>query len=250
MFGMGELKGIEYIANGREMNCACGAAVERCEVWSHVLSAVDDGMHVSIRQKMLDVLTGRARYFAKTGEIDNATYIRQQEAVYTALQARTGAKVLIDSSKMPERPMLLEGSKVVAPIMLHIIRDPRAVTWSYVRKYGKWSSHLFPWLKSNQKIEILKRRFQGKVVTIRYEDLVADPEKVLREVMTVIGLDFAPTMLAYRDAAQHQLAGNRMRLKKEGGISRDTSWEKDMPRGLRTIVSAVSAPLARKYGYR
>lgn len=249
VFGIGELKGLENHAKGKTVTCACGSEVGACPIWRHVLDSTGDA-EVTIRQSGIDLVLGRDVYRTDSGVLDNQTYLLRQEAIYSAIRNRTNAAVIVDSTKMPERAMLLEQSDVVSPMILHIVRDPRAVTWSYVRKYGKWVLHLTPWLRANLKIELLKRRFSGDTVRIRYEDLVTAPERVLGEIMKPLQLEFEAAMLEYRQAEQHQVAGNRMRLSKEGGITLDTSWQKDMPSGLKAMVSAVSFPLLKTYGYR
>ena len=42
----------------------------------------------------------------------------------------------------------------------------------------------------------------GRVTTVLYEDLVAHPEAVIREVMDACGLDFEPGVLRFQDAAK------------------------------------------------
>jgi hypothetical protein len=50
---------------------------------------------------------------------------------------------------------------------------------------------------------------------------------------------------------RHQLYGNRMRAASLSlaEVKEDTGWTRDMPRAYRSLVSALTAPLRRRYGY-
>jgi len=50
---------------------------------------------------------------------------------------------------------------------------------------------------------------------------------------------------------RHQLYGNRMRSASLSlaEVKEDTGWTRDMPPVYRSLVSALTAPLRRRYGY-
>ena len=50
---------------------------------------------------------------------------------------------------------------------------------------------------------------------------------------------------------RHQLYGNRMRSASLSlaEVKEDTGWMRDMPRVYRSLVSGLTAPLRRRYGY-
>ncbi|MFC1529698.1 sulfotransferase [Gemmatimonadota bacterium] len=84
--------------------------------------------------------------------------------------------------------------------MVQLIRDPRDVAVSY-QSYagGAWkysaSEHISLWQRS---IELSRRhneRYKEHYISVRYEDLVSDPETTVREVCATLALEFNSTML-------------------------------------------------------
>jgi Sulfotransferase family len=95
---------------------------------------------------------------------------------------------------------------------VHLIRDARAVALSRVKMVeGRGEKPPHPagvagrWAK-----RIRQARVEGEALAgyleIRYEDLVADTERTLREVCEFVDLDFDPVMLDYHEHASERLA--------------------------------------------
>jgi hypothetical protein len=87
---------------------------------------------------------------------------------------------------------------------------------------------------------------------VRYEDLVADSERVLRQVCDFVGLDFRPEMLSYREEDLERIPLTRkMRV---GGAARPPGpsgrdWRSQMtPRQL-AVVEAVAGDELVAFGY-
>ncbi len=84
----------------------------------------------------------------------------------------------------------LHGKKVI-----FILRDGRSCVISKINRTGvdiAWACSR--WLFSAKVYRYL-REHQGNWHTLKYEDLVADPEKTTRGICTFLGLDFEPGML-------------------------------------------------------
>ena len=135
-----------------------------------------------------------------------------------------------------------------------MVRDGRGVTWSYVRKYHKLIPYFFTWFLSNLKIEVFRRRFRGKFIYLRYEDLVDDPQSILQKLCSEFGIEYEPGMLEYDTQEHHQIEGNRMRFVPGHTIYRDDKWRREMPTGLRAGFSIcfgwLNAKYARKRSFR
>jgi hypothetical protein len=87
--------------------------------------------------------------------------------------------------------------------MVHMIRDPRdrsevAMTKSRYRK-GKVGWSTARWLYSAALAQENQDRYPDRYQVIRYEILVAEPEKTLRTICAFLGEDYRPRML---DAAR------------------------------------------------
>ena len=154
---------------------------------------------------------------------------------------------------------------------VHLIRDGRDVALSLVDVHfgpshvaeaaEKWSS------------EIAKARRQGKrlgnYTEIRYEDLIADPEPVLREVCEATDLPWDDAMLTYQERAGERIGEIHRDFDRSGGdtvsaetraqhqanvskplqSSRAARWKTDMsPEDLATFES-IAGEMLDELGY-
>ncbi len=83
---------------------------------------------------------------------------------------------------------------------IHIYRDPRSVMSSWKKTaYQTEHQHLntfFNWLDSAQCVERYSRELPAsKYLPIKYEDIMAEPEKHTRQLCEFIGVDFQAEML-------------------------------------------------------
>jgi hypothetical protein len=92
---------------------------------------------------------------------------------------------------------------------IHITRDYRAHIASMVRaKFESpiYSSLAFRWKFMNKAVDNHKKSNPAKFYTLRYEDLVSNPEKYLREICVFLGIDFSFEMLNYHSKLDQMLA--------------------------------------------
>ncbi len=84
--------------------------------------------------------------------------------------------------------------------IIHLLRDPRDVARSSIGM--GWSGNVYHgvdhWIASERSMEALRNAFpRTEILTIRNEDLVADPEVALTRVCAFIGAPYDPKMLDY-----------------------------------------------------
>jgi hypothetical protein len=88
--------------------------------------------------------------------------------------------------------------------MIHMVRDPRdryeAATSSRQRRVGRAGMAAARWLASAELGQRNLRRYAGRYAIVRYEALMAERERTLREVCAFIGEEFAPAMLTLEGA--------------------------------------------------
>jgi len=91
---------------------------------------------------------------------------------------------------------------------VHIIRDGRDVSLSHMRM--NWGPETYAESAKLWRNRIRKARKMAPSIDhyteVRFEDLVADTEGVLRRVCEFIELDFDPVMLSYHERAEGRLA--------------------------------------------
>jgi len=83
-------------------------------------------------------------------------------------------------------------------LFLNVVRDPRAQVASMNRAIiHDFDSTLnaMTWVTAHDAARRLVQEHADRVLTIRYEDFLADQEPVLRRICAFIGLDFIPQML-------------------------------------------------------
>lgn len=93
-------------------------------------------------------------------------------------------------------------------LFLQVVRDPRAQISSINRAIihdFDTVLNAMTWVKAYETGKKLAEKYPDKVLTIRFEDFVANEEVVLCKICQFLGIDFLPTML---DIAQSQEARN------------------------------------------
>jgi hypothetical protein len=175
-------------------------------------------------------------------------------------------QVMVDSSKtawgselMPFRlHRNLDGNF----LLVHIVRDPRAVCWSTVRsvrgqktpggEFARPLRSVLGWLAANLACEIFGLLHSKRYIRVRYEDLVRTPQTVLEPIFGRVGLQPASLdHLGASDNRRHQLHGNKMRRKplSLADLKEDVAWKTEMPRLHRWLAAGLSWPLLARYRY-
>lgn len=92
---------------------------------------------------------------------------------------------------------------------VHLVRDPRDVAASF-RRVG-FEPHpgvtALRWRRIVDRWDAASNSLAPRLLEVRYEDLVCDPERVVREVCAFIDLEFDAAMLTYAQRADDVLAG-------------------------------------------
>lgn len=203
---------------------------------------------------------------------------------YRALERVSGAGTIVDASKnLVWGWMLLDVSGIRVHI-LHLVRDSRGVSYSfekrkkrpgdregeeYMHRYHALTSSVL-WNVDNLAAEFLGARADS-YQRVRYRDFVEAPLSTVNRVLTLIGSaaadgggpagpggDGSDRPLAphvegrtVNVGGQHILAGNPVRF--ESGriaLEEDLEWQARMTFAKKAMVSAITAPLLRRYGYR
>ena len=109
---------------------------------------------------------------------------------------------------------------------IFLTRDGRAVTNSNIKRTGKSSSVASKaWRFTNiYTMRLLKTLPEESYLHITYEELCRDPKKTLNTICTYIGIEFESEMLEIFGDDQHNIGGNRMRMKSDARIREDLKW--------------------------
>ena len=264
---VGELHNIFDADLSKRHPCGCGRPVEECELWGPVLRrAFGDAWsaeaarmrasraawdHVQNTQKIL-------RGQDKGGQV--AFYIQGVERLYGAIAEETGARVIVDSSKRPQVAALLLRLQGIDPYLVQLIRDPRAVAFSWARSRDELVKHgsLYSstrWVMRNTAADRVRAAYGEKGCLLRYEDLTAEPRKHVRGLLRLIDEDpEGDPFIGERTAemqANHVVSGNPVRHRRGPvEIKEDAEWRSQLPWAPRLASTVVTSPWLRRYGYR
>lgn len=251
--------------------CGCGAPFSRCPFWQSVLSTAfpDRVPDARVMQQLMEpkvrarnlraILSGRSRA--------DAELTRALTALYSAVAEVSGARVIVDSSKLPPYGALIQRLPAVRFAVVHLVRDPRATAYSWMRRRPlpdyqgqRLMQQQPPWKASwlwalwNVVAELLWRTIGPRYLRVRYEDFIDAPEATVREVCGLVGL---PTdQLPFLDertvelAPTHSVAGNPSRFSQGAVLVRpDSEWIGSMRRRDYAVVTGLTWPLLLRYRY-
>jgi hypothetical protein len=90
-------------------------------------------------------------------------------------------------------------AELPAARVVHMLRDPRDVLASQRAMWGSRAQHIVSTTHDWRRSAALARHHQavhrGSYAVVRYEDLVIDPGRVVRDLCRTLDLDYRPTML-------------------------------------------------------
>jgi hypothetical protein len=260
-FAAGELRYLWQRGLADNRPCGCGAPFRSCPMWTAMLSDVP--VPEGIATRLPGRLRMRNRLRVPPHPADDAAIA----ALYPSIAAHTGGATIVDSSKLPPYGVLLSGLPGLEVRVLHVVRDPRAAAFSWRRRRGLdgsadgrlmtrhpvWKAAL---LWSVWNAATLRLWGRGAYLRVRYEDLVADPAGTTRRIAEFAGarpdagVPFdADGLLTLRPA--HSVAGNPVRHRTGAvPVTADDEWRSALPRRSRWLVTALTAPLLGRLGYR
>lgn len=275
---VGELAGLWRVRARPGWRCGCGEPLLACPLWRAVLAQpdgaagtlgeVDDATVAALRRRAWRTRHVPRLWWAAAvrGRPAVPAHARTLGALYAAVASATGASVIVDASKFPGEAMVAAGAGVDLRV-LHLVRDPRAVAFSWSRDRpapggtgdGRRMRRLPPatssalWAATNAATALFVRRAAGpgRYLRVRYEDLVADPRAACEAILGFLGVGAGAADLPFTGphqavlAATHSVTGNPGRFGTgPTTIALDDQWRRDMPRADRAVAAAVAAPVA------
>lgn len=293
---VGELKATS-LGDARSYRCSCRKLICECEFWNKVSAAIARrGIpDFDITRAGTSVFEVRSAYAKRLlsplhrGPLletarDAALSLspvwrrhlnacdRRNEALVESILEITGAKVVVDSSKVALRlKYLLKNPKFDIKV-IRTLRDGRAVALTYMddwnfadasdpelRGGGSGAKRPPPrrnmeeaaneWKRSQEANETLLRELPASQWTqVRYEDLCADPVGTLGRLNGFLGLDPDNVVQDFRSRPQH-IIGNGMRLDTTSTIRLDERWKTHLTPDDLATFDRIAGDLNRSYGY-
>jgi hypothetical protein len=259
--------------------CGCGERFSSCPFWTAVGERAFGGWGSIDLDEVLSLqrAVDRNRFIPLMVAGRPAGYRREMRRfadyllpVYRSALEVSGARVLIDSSKHASSAFLLSRLGGLDLRVVHLVRDSRGVAYSwtkqvrkpevvdgtsYMPRYAPGRQSLY-WLAYNAMFEGLPAAGVA-TARLRYEWLLREPRREIERVARFVGApadDEALAFLSGRSAElhpNHTVSGNPMRFKNGSVELRvDDAWRRELPRAQAALVSSLTWPLQRRYGYR
>jgi hypothetical protein len=190
--------------------------------------------------------------------------------LYRAVQQVSGCSVVVDASKHASLAFCLRTEPGINLRVLHLVRDPRAVAYSWTRRVRRPEAEgaadaspryiptLSParsamrWNIQNLGFHLLAARGTPTRL-MRYEDFIAAPAAGMRELAEFAGVE--PELSFMTDTRAdlgltHTAGGNPMRFS-AGRIEfrHDDVWRSQLRPDARALVTTLTFPLLARYGY-
>jgi hypothetical protein len=261
--------------------CSCSRTFVDCPVWHEILSRVplEDG-HLSAARMMelreeglhtRHLLLAPTREGLRSRVARMGEYTEALEKLYRAARNVSGSRVIVDTSKFPSYGYVLQSTPGIDLYVLHLVRDPRAVAYSWASRrkpkpdhgdaagkrfmtpHGLFESALV-WSGWNLSIERIWRREPQRYMLLRYEDFVENPRHAMSDVLRF--LDEEETELPFFDErkvlldASHTFSGNPDRF--QSGVvevAPDEGWRRQMSAVQKATVTVLTLPGLLNYGY-
>ncbi|MEU8237426.1 sulfotransferase [Actinoplanes missouriensis] len=273
VFSTGELYYLWRRGLRQRRKCGCGDRFAACALWREILDVAYGKRQPD--PKAVDELQQRISRVRHTPSLasgplsDEAEeYRRLLTRLYHAIGEVTGARLIVDSSKVPSGAALLPRMRDVEPYLLHMVRDPRAVTHSWMRatpqldrpepqlmQQHRPADSTVHWLVWNAFAERLARSYPNRYRLLRYEDFAAAPREGIERLLEFTGVDVRNSPFLDDTTVllepNHTVSGNPSRFRTgEVALRPDERWRADQPIGPRIAVTALALPMLHRYGYK
>ncbi len=255
--------------------CGCGSSEDECPVWSRLLEPGRRFMGYAPRELASmasaaaprghsTLAAARIAAFGVKRSAAASRYLEVLRGFYQAFADVTGARVVVDASKHPADALLLPDLDGIRSAVIEIVRDPRGVVLSHVRRasWPRESVHSFlraghvayGWDVRSLGCVLARRRFGTAAATVRYEDLVADPDAFASLACRLLQVPSPARPLANGHLAtfpaSHGKSGRGTATAGTVEIRDERAWVTGLPLSTQVLVTAMTFPglAARGYG--
>ncbi|HEX4751684.1 MAG TPA: hypothetical protein VH268_02210 [Solirubrobacterales bacterium] len=274
-FSVGELRHVFQEGFVENRRCGCGDPFLECDFWRGVTARAFGDLDGRELERIAALKERVDRWWLAPllgwgvgtpgRRRDVERYRQVMLRLYAAIAAESGASVLIDSSKDVSHGYALRGMERDLDLhVLHLVRDARAVAYSWQRrKFNPGSGSNMDrhsllrtsaeWSLINA-LTRLHRPTGARYATLHYGDFAADPCAAVERVLDFLDESGRPDLICddrtIHLRANHTAAGNPNRFR-QGSVEivPDEEWREAMSPADQLLVGALTLP-ARRYAQR
>jgi hypothetical protein len=277
---VGELRYLWFRRLARDGNilCGCRALLRECPFWEAVGREAFGGWEQLDRDEVFRLAADveRERYLPlliqprawPAYERKLRAYSALLERLFRGIEVVSGARVVLDASKLLSHAYVLRRVESLDVRFLHIVRDPRGVAFSWSKRIQRpetvegvsYMPRFRPtavaarWLYDNAGAHLLGALGEHHAF-MRYETFVESPRQELARVLGTLGEGAVADHLAVDQdevALQptHSVSGNPARFRTGTvAIRLDDEWRREMPPRDVRRVTLLAWPLLKAYRY-
>ena len=243
-----------------------------CPFWGTVLASV----YGDSAQSALDQLTAELKIFRRQYRKTNwkrkaertrlaernRGFLERMSGLYHAAAKTADASVVIDSSKSPEIAAALSLTNDLELILVNLIRDPRAIAVSWVKRnndFGMARKSAERWKQRQLELRQFNNIPGIEFITLRYEDFVSQPQEFLQLILERAGEPGSfPQPI---EAGRYEISWRRQHLfppanekilstmPSETTIIASNGWRHPRYWRERLVATRTTFPLGLKYRY-
>ncbi|MEL7123479.1 MAG: sulfotransferase, partial [Bacteroidota bacterium] len=273
MLNLGEIKHFDeyYLKND---SCGCGLLLQECPFWQAVANDLQQ-QDIVVRKKFpTDGYRSKSRLLNQLYQaillfspqfnkilslIPNTIENKNQRAtsnhwkLINTIARKAQRRILIDKSMSISRFLELLQTKPnhIDMYLLHLVRDGRANSYSYYRRYNtQLDKAANQWKEINQRIELIKKiRTIKKTTLVRYEDLVNDPTKTINHIIDKFDLTISfDKSIELEQTFDHSVGGNEDRHSGYKSIKLEEKCKKGISNKELEQIELIASRLNNKYG--
>jgi hypothetical protein len=274
---IGAATGLTHRAELATYRCSCGRLFRECEFWAHIASRTGElGHPVSVYKtnfwntnfrlsgnRMVNALLARSLGWTPANDVRDAVmgtvpWVREalsqtawnSWSLATAVLERTGKTVFVDTARDHQRPKHLATHPRLDVKVIHLVRDPRGNVASIMKHTGADVTRAArQWKHYNVEAARVRRYLPtASWLSLRYDQLCADPSGVLAGVSDFLGVARVPMGQGFRQV-EHHIIGNSMRLTGVDEIREDLSWQSRLSRADLDVIARITGPVSHRFGF-
>ena len=259
-------------ARGESFVCSCGAPLKDCSFWQAIFDSVnsqgvafalrDCNLNYSFLHPVWDRLIGRyhddiARAAIRKLAVKVWPPYRRHVALHTArnvafaraVTQSTKKDVYVHNGKPLMSLYYLRDSVELDVVVINMVRDARGFVNSAVKRGASAEEASLRWRRYHTRVAALTRAIDGRrKLMLKYEDLCGNTVDTMRGVFRFLGVEerFVSSRIV---PAEHHIAGNDLRLKKELTVALDDDWQTKLSRSDLGIIEKNCRTLCEQMGY-
>ena len=281
-FSVGEIQHIWRRGLIEDWPCSCGVTFRECALWQEVIARAFGDMPRVDAEKLLTLRERglRTRHLlpmpARKSPQERVSlmgkeYLHAVERLYHAVHLASQSRIIVDTSKSPAYGYILETIPSIELYMLHLVRDSRAVAYSWTKRRkpepGLRDQHdgrmpyrgpieiALLWNERNYVIERTWRHKPKRYTLMRYEDFVESPKYALQRCLAFLDEEQSqlPAFVSEHEVLLreiHNFSGNPDRFQRgTTQINASDEWQSEMSTFQKVLVTIITSPWLMRYKY-